>query len=203
MRPIEWLYAAGTFVLLTAGIFALVRVETAILGARRRRALARDVAAVRRDPRLSRWADLAERRGVVERHAIEAWEARYQALLADPRRRGFATLALEGEFLEDHQIDYRLDPAARRTCEHLRAVESALRAAGITCSAATGPHGPAPFVTAAATLDGPALLGLGDVSDSVEWQTESPSAAGRARARLVCVRCLSWIESGGGPPFPA
>jgi hypothetical protein len=204
----EWAYAASTFVLLVTAIFAIVKFETALIrradAAARGRAMLRladALASLRQDARLAHWAPLAERYRRVDPDLLEQWEARYQALRADPRRSAFAERALHGEFPEDHQIDYWLDAAARRTCEHLHAIEGALRDAGVVCTPIDA-ESPTPFVAAAATLDGPKLRRDFALPDFVEWQVEAAQPHDPGSERLFCTHCQSGLENGRGPVFP-
>jgi len=204
----EWAYALSTFVLLVTAIVVIMKVETALLRradaaqqARARLRLVDDLATLRNDARLAHWAPLAERYRRVDHDLIEQWEARFQALRADPSRRPFAEHALHGDFPEDHQIDYWQDPEARRTCEHLRPVEGALRDAGIQCTPPEGTAG-APFVGTSATLDEPKLRQRFALPDFVEWRVESPEPHDPGTERLLCTACTSWLENGRGPLFP-
>lgn len=204
-----WVYAAALFVLLVTAIVAIVKVETALMRCARARRHARNAARLaeeltelRRDPRLGRWAALAERHQRVDRARLEEWENRYQSLLADPWRRPFAERTLHGEFRTDDEIDYLLDPGVHRTCEHLRPIEGALRAARVACRGIPGPHGATPLVATDATLDEPTLRARFDLPAFVEWQVTPPEPHEAGGERLVCTRCTSSIENGRGPLFP-
>jgi hypothetical protein len=204
----EVAYAVSTLILLVTAIFTIVRFETALIrraeAAERSRAMLRLTAALatlRSDARLAHWAPLAERYRRVDPDLLEQWEARYQTLRADVRRSAFAERALHGEFPEDHQIDYWLDGGARRTCEHLNAIEGALRDAGATCTPIQG-VGPIPLVVTAATLDEPRLRRDFALPDFVQWQIEPAQPHDPGSERLFCTQCQSGLENGRGQVFP-
>jgi hypothetical protein len=160
--------------------------------ARRRR----EIEALRRDPALAHWAPLAQRRQVADAATVARWEARYRELLADPRRRGFAARALDGEFPSDAQIDFLLDDGARATCAHLQPVERALRAARAPMS----PGAPGVLWTDCA-LDGPRLIAQFGLA-GVRWEVPPAHPRDPEPGRLACDACRSCIESGFGAPFP-
>lgn len=205
----EWVYAITGFVLLVAAIFAMVAIQTSLVRWADARQTTRNVArlehalaALRADPRLGRWAPLAERYRRVDRVEVAGWEARYQALLADPRRRPFAAHALSGDFPTDDEIDYLLDSSARRTCMHLRPVEEALRDAGVACALMRPAGGTTAHVATAATLDEPALRARYALPPFLEWQVTPPEPHEAGSERLACTRCGATIENGRGARFP-
>lgn len=163
------------------------------LGRARRR---RDTDALRRDPALSHWAPLAERRQVADAANAGRWEARYRELSADPRRRAFAARALEGEFLTDPQIDLLFDDSRGATCAHLQPLEQALRAAGAPMM--VGEPG---FLWTEWSLDGLRLM-LGLDLCGVRWEIPPSHPRDPEPGHLVCDACGARIEGGFGAWFP-
>lgn len=188
------------------------RVERARAGRRdARRAAAQQADAERRaaeagrrqqvllaDPRWAAFHPLIRRWRLADEAWLQAQEARYHALLADPRRAHHAPTCLDGARWSDAQLDYFDDPQARVTCAHLQPVEAGLREAGLLC----WPQGAALLGTAA-SLQPDALRTRYALAPCVQerWEEEHPHAP--VREFLHCSACGSQIESGHGAPFPA
>ena len=156
------------------------------------------VAKVRTQPWQARWLKLAEQRRISDAKIIAGWEQRYQELLAHPTRRGWADEALKGNFPSDAEIDYETHPHLLLTCVHLQPVESALRTAGIYCSALS-PNSVVTF----ASLHQSALRRHFTLPGFVEWEMLRASASDPGTSSLVCRPCESRLQSGSGEPFPA
>jgi hypothetical protein len=101
--------------------------------AQRNSQLERELARLASDPALARWVPLARRQFRADADTIARWEARYQQLLADPRRHAHAAACLDGRFSSDEDIDYADDRSLTRTCAHLQGVERGLRQQGYLC----------------------------------------------------------------------
>lgn len=155
------------------------------------------VEALAAQPQWAHWAPLLRRRPFLEEAQLAEFEARYRALLADPRRAHHAAACLEGKFLTDTQIDYLDEPARRETCEHLRAVESGLREAGIGCLPCA-----ARSIATDARLDPAALRVRYGLDAVVQWRSEEPHPHAPVDECLHCSACDSAIRSGWGAPFP-
>lgn len=182
-----------------AGIGAAGRLRKQRERAQRERGFAADLAALRADPALAHWAPLVERHGGYDAGRVREWEARRQILLAHPTRRAFVSQWLDGQFIADEQIDYRLDPTARRTCEHLVALEGALRAADPTVLPSL-PRG----VDTRLAIDPDRTRAAYALADCVEWRRDAPShpRADPEPDQFHCTRCDSTIRSGILGAFP-
>jgi hypothetical protein len=152
---------------------------------------------LRTDPGRTRWLQLAEQRRVTDPTVIAGWERRYQELLAHPTRRTWAAAALRGHFPTDAEIDYETDPNLLLTCSHLQPIESALRAAGVYCSALS----PTTIVTFASLHFSKARRQFG-LPPFLEWEEIPATANEPGTASIVCRPCQSRIQSGTGEPFP-
>ncbi|MCC7398961.1 MAG: hypothetical protein IT455_17980 [Planctomycetes bacterium] len=84
---------------------------------------------LRGDPARERWIPLVEAGFPVDDQRLSSWNARIAELESVPHRRRHVGELLRGRPLTDEQIDYLEFPARLATCEHLRPVEAALRAA--------------------------------------------------------------------------
>jgi hypothetical protein len=145
---------------------------------------------LRSDPGKTRWLKLTEERRVTDPEVIAGWEQRYQELLAHPTRNPFAAEALRGNFPSDVEIDYESNPSLLLTCIHLHPIESAIRKAGIYCSALS----PTSIVTFASLHY--------SLPSFIEWEEMPETASEPGNASLVCRQCGSRIQSGSGEPFP-
>lgn len=152
---------------------------------------------LRNNPERTRWLKLAEQRRITDGSVIAGWERRYQELLAHPTRKAWAAQALEGNFPSDDEIDYESHPHLLLTCVHLQPLESAIRQAGIYCSALS----PTSIVTYA-SLHAQKVVRQFALPSFLEWET-GPSEAGMpVTTSLICRPCTSRIQSGHGEPFP-
>ncbi len=155
------------------------------------------ISGLRRDPGKTRWLQLAEQNRITDAAIIAGWELRYQELLAHPSRKAWATEALKGRFPSDAEIDYELHPHLLLTCIHLQPIESAIRKAGIYCSALS----PISIVTFASLHASKARRHY-SLPSFIEWETTGVSATNPDTSALVCRQCGSRIQSGAGEPFP-
>lgn len=153
---------------------------------------------LRRDPGTTRWLQLAEASRVTDAATIAGWEHRYQELLAHPTRKAWAAEALKGRFPSDAEIDYELHPHLLLTCIHLQPIESAIRKAGIYCSALSSIS-----IVTFASLHAAKARRHYSLPSFIEWETTGVSTTNPDSAALVCRQCGSRIQSGSGEPFPA
>ena len=149
------------------------------------------------DPRWAPFHALIRRWHLSNETWLREQEQRHHALLADPRRAHHAPKALEGARWSDAQLDYFDDPQARVTCVHLQPVEAGLRAAGLACWPQGGGLG------TAASLQADALRAAFRLGPEVQWRDEEEHPHAPPRSFLHCTACISAIESGNGPEFPA
>jgi len=76
-------------------------------------------------------ARLQEKTNQIIAARAEARRRRAAELAADPARARYAPLVARGEDWSDEQIAYDENPGKTATCEHLQAIETAMRGAGI------------------------------------------------------------------------
>jgi hypothetical protein len=152
---------------------------------------------LRSDPGKTRWLKLAEANRVTDPAIIAGWERRYQELLAHPTRNAWAAEALKGRFPTDAEIDYEAHPHLLLTCMHLQPIESAIRSAGVYCTALS----PTSIVTFASLHASKARRQF-SLPSFVEWEVVPATAASADVSALVCRQCGSSIQSGTGEPFP-
>jgi hypothetical protein len=167
------------------------------VSADRQAALKRALHALGHDAARAHWLPLATRYRSADPAMIARWEARYRALLADPRRMAFAARALDGEFPTDAEIDYALEPERRQTCVHLRPLEDALRHSGLPM----GPLGDRSVWTEC-RIDAPAAIARFGLS-GVQWVVPELDPRNPDPGWMECARCGSRVHGGEGAPFPA
>lgn len=179
------------------------RVQARLAAAEQARAAAREAAAeaahrvLLEDPRWTAFQPVIRRWRLSDEGWLLQQEARYRALLADPRRAHHAEKILDGARWSDAQLDYFDDPAARVTCVHLQPVEAGLREAGYLC----WPQRPGALGTAA-TLRCDALRARYALAACVQWRWEEAHPHAPVQEFLHCAACGSEIESGNGALFP-
>ncbi len=101
----------------------------AIARERQRRIDAR-IVQLRGDAARERWIPLVTAGHWLDDDTLARWNARLAELQAVPHRRRYGEDLLRGIEYSDAQIDYLESPEQLITCEHLRGVERALKAAG-------------------------------------------------------------------------
>ncbi len=149
------------------------------------------------DPRWPRWAQLIRRYSVMSEATVEAWERRYQEILADPKRRHHAPSMLQGDSRTDRQLDYADDPSMLCTCLHLQPLERALRALPVGCAPLNGPN-----VIASVTVDFDAVKRSFATPECVTFSLFVPHPHASHEDVIACSACRSSITTIGGAPFP-
>ena len=123
---VVWIVRHGGF----GGGVAATAVDYEAIARERRRLVERRVAQLRGDARRERWIPLVESGFGLSDELLARWNVRIDQLEAVPHRRAYAHELLRGVEYSDDQIDYLESPDLLVTCEHLRAVEGALRHGG-------------------------------------------------------------------------
>lgn len=142
------------------------------------------------------------------RKAAETERAvRRARLLADPLRAPYVVRMDAGEPWSDAQIDYDLQPSLTVTCVHLRGVEAAMRAAGISLRMLHGRQ-----VMARCVVDDARLRTHFALAEGVtyrEFEAYDRSHEDPPMAHIDCAACASRIEVShpraawpGTPRFP-
>jgi len=133
-----------------------------------------------------------------------AQQQRLAQLAADPVRRRYAALIERGESWTDAQIAYDLDPAMTATCQHLQAIERAIRRTGIKARRYAGAD-----VGVACALDPTALAKSFALPRSVRYEEPPPHDRASADSLVALLRCTScrssivgWHPSTAGPHAP-
>lgn len=168
-------------------VFAVVTVRGLIYFLRR-------PARPRRHKQVQRWGQIDPKN--VRRLRQAAEEERRQRLArlkADPLRRKYAELIDKGQPWSDEQIAYDLDLTRTATCEHLQAVERAIRQAHIGVRLVGGPR-----VEARCVVDREALHGAFALAPSVDYhepQQYDRSLEDPPGALIWCSACNSAIAA--------
>jgi hypothetical protein len=138
---------------------------------------------------MKRRADAEARQGEV----VKAHHLRIAQLRADPVRARFAALIEAGDYWTDDAIAYALDANATATCEHLVAIERAMRAEGIVVKPAYLPA----VVEARCDIDEARLQAEFRPADSVSFsrfiEAYERSVEDPPNAALRCSACKSGI----------
>lgn len=168
-------------------VFAVVTVRGIVYFLRR-------PARSRRPKQVQRWGQIDPKNVRRLRQAAEAERRQRLAnLKADPARRKYAELIEKGQPWSDEQIAYDLDRTKTATCEHLQAIERAVRQAHIGVRLVGGPR-----VEASCTIDRDALHRAFALASSVDYhepQQYDRSVEDPPGALIWCSACNSAITA--------
>jgi hypothetical protein len=153
---------------------------------------AADIARIEADPALHHWLPLARRMARFDERALKRYEERYRELLAHPTRHVYAARLLDGDWMENDEMEWIEHPERSITCEHLKPIERELRRQGVRCIPADRMD-----LWCAASLDLNQLKPRFALPDFVREVHVDDHPHHPGALYLRCDRCGSSIESGG------